>query len=148
MTHRWLLLLIAAGTVLVSPLAGEETDSEQVRRGHQLYLDYCGSCHGQYARGDGPLAEHLKVAPSDLTRISQRNDGEFPHERVAKSIDGRDETIAAHGSREMPIWGNALSAFSFSAPRGGGEVTVKRKIDDLVQYLSSIQEAGEPPPEP
>ena len=145
MIHRSILLLVAAGTILASPLAGEETDPGSAERGHQTYLSYCGSCHGRLARGDGPLAEHLKVAPSDLTRISQRSGGEFPSERVYKAIDGREETILAHGSREMPIWGEAFRAFSFSAPRGGGELTVRRKIDDLVQFLLSIQDAREPP---
>ncbi len=142
---RSILLLLAAATILASPLAGEEADPERVRLGNKIYLAYCGSCHGQLARGDGPLAEHLKVAPSDLTRISQRNDGEFPYERIYKIIDGREESILAHGSREMPIWGEAFRAFSFSAPRGGGELTVRRKIEDLIQFLISIQDPYEKP---
>ncbi len=91
------------------------------------------------------MAEHLKVPPSDLTRISQRNDGEFPYEKVYQAIDGREEAILAHGTREMPIWGEVFRAFSFSDPKGPGEVTVRQKIDDLIQFLLSIQDPDERP---
>lgn len=145
MTHRSILLLIVAGTILASPLAGEEADPKRAQLGNKLYIGYCGSCHGRLAQGDGPVAEYLKIPPSDLTRISQRNGGEFPYERVYKTIDGREESILAHGSREMPIWGEAFRTFSFSAPRGGGELTVRRKIEDLIHFLQSIQDPYEKP---
>ena len=145
MTYRSILFLLAVGTLLALPLAGEEADSERARLGYTTYLGYCASCHGQTARGDGPVAEHLKVPPSDLTRISQRHDGEFPSERIYKAIDGREDAILAHGSREMPIWGEVFRAFSFSDPSGPGEMTVKRTIDDLIQFLLSIQDPYEKP---
>ena len=53
----------------------------------------------------GPAAKALTKAPADLTRISARNGGQFPEVRVKRYIEGADE-IAAHGSRDMPIWGS------------------------------------------
>ena len=50
------------------------------------------------------LASVLKVPPADLTTLARRNGGYFPLTAVSEIIDGRT-LIAAHGTREMPIWG-------------------------------------------
>jgi hypothetical protein len=55
-------------------------------------------------QGDGRLARSLNIAPADLTRIAKANGGEFPFAKVAEIIDGR-AIVAAHGQREMPVWG-------------------------------------------
>ena len=55
---------------------------------------------------------------------------------VASVIDGRFE-IAAHGSRDMPIWGARLRD---ELPEGGlSEEIVRGQITMLVDYLKSIQ---------
>jgi len=41
----------------------------------------------------------------DLTSIAKRNGGVFPVDRVMMNIDGR-AMPRAHGTSEMPIWGN------------------------------------------
>ena len=69
--------------------------------GSRLFRTHCASCHGIDARGTGPIAGHMRRAPSDLTQYTQRNGGVFPSERVYRIIDGRD--IPSHGEREMPI---------------------------------------------
>src|ERR1041384_7326048 len=51
-------------------------------------------------KGDGPLGDELLKRPSDLTRLSRRNGGEFPYWRVFAVIDGRG-TVPAHGERDM-----------------------------------------------
>ena len=73
----------------------------------ELYQIHCASCHGTGGKGDGPAAEALKHVPPDLTTISRRNGGQFPAFRIGHIIDGQ-ETILAHGTREMPIWGDLL----------------------------------------
>ena len=60
-------------------------------------------CHGLTA-GHRPAAKALAKVPADLTRISARNNGTFPGVRV-RYIEGSDE-IAAHGTRDMPMWGS------------------------------------------
>ena len=82
------------------PESGRLIESVQ---GPELYRAYCASCHGPEGRGDGPAASSLKNVP-DLTRIAARNGGVFPSALVQHIIAG-DNQIAAHGSRQMPVWG-------------------------------------------
>jgi len=72
------------------------------------YLLAYTACHGTAGRGDGPVAEHLKAVPSDLTVLAKNNDGVFPFVKIFHVIDGR-QIIGGHGSREMPIWGQRFS---------------------------------------
>lgn len=101
--------------------------------GAQLFKDYCASCHGAAARGDGPVAAHLRKAPPDLTQYSARNAGVFPSERLRQIIDGTG--IGAHGTREMPVWGDAFRA----AREGLSAEAAERRIDAIVRYLGLIQ---------
>jgi hypothetical protein len=50
--------------------------------GKQTYMQYCASCHGPDARGNGPAAFVLKTPPPDLTTLAKRHDGKFPYEYV------------------------------------------------------------------
>lgn len=40
--------------------------TEAVARGATLYAAYCGGCHGPQGRGDGPVADVIKLHPADL----------------------------------------------------------------------------------
>jgi mono/diheme cytochrome c family protein len=46
--------------------------------GKGLYREFCAVCHGVNLKGDGPAAEALKQAPTDLTTIAKRNGRRFP----------------------------------------------------------------------
>jgi mono/diheme cytochrome c family protein len=120
---------------VVADLTAQTTGAEAAARGKVTYRIYCRNCHGAEATGDGPLAELLTVAPSDLTRITARHDGEFPEEWMKRVIDGR-EVVRGHGMREMPVWG-----LSFRDPSNPGnqEEEVGARIDQLIAYLKSIQ---------
>jgi mono/diheme cytochrome c family protein len=136
---RTLGLVVVALPVCLLALLGADsssTDAEMVERGAFVYEAYCRSCHGAKARGDGPMVEFLTVKPADLTRLARANDGEFPAEKTYRVIDGRDR-IRGHGIDRMPIWG-----LSFQEPGSdvNQEYEVRRKIDQLVHYLSTIQE--------
>jgi mono/diheme cytochrome c family protein len=102
--------------------------------GAQLFRTYCATCHGTSGRGNGPIAEHLRRTPPDLTKYTARNGGVFPSERLRQIIDGRG--VAAHGDREMPVWGDAFR----SARDGLSPAAVKTRIDAIVRYLGAIQE--------
>ncbi len=107
--------------------------------GKGVYKSYCASCHGTVAKGDGPIAEYLRVEPTDLTSAARDNGGEFPFAEMVKVIDGR-QNVRAHGS-DMPIWGDV-----FREAEGGGEAEkVRQKIDGLAHFLWSIQ--AEVPPQ-
>jgi len=104
--------------------------------GEPVFLRNCAACHGSSGRGDGPVAGALRVAPSDLTRIAVRRGGSFPEGEIARTIDGRF-SVQAHGTREMPVWGERMGE---RIPEAGvSEEVVRGQISVLVEYLKSIQ---------
>jgi mono/diheme cytochrome c family protein len=129
-------LFIVIFVCLAGANAGEKADPMLAEMGAPYFERYCSSCHGVSGRGDGPVAELLSPRPADLTRIAARRDGKFPDGEVAKFIDGRFD-MSAHGSRDMPVWGDRLSE---NVPDAGvGESMTRGKIAVLVEYLKSIQ---------
>ena len=46
--------------------------------GAASFQQYCASCHGTDARGNGPAAAALRTRPADLTRIAARRGPEVP----------------------------------------------------------------------
>jgi len=102
--------------------------------GSYTYRTYCASCHGAKGKGDGPLAESLRFAPPDLSKIAERNQGEYPAEEVFQIIDGR-KPVPGHGGPDMPVWGDAFK----NAESGGGDEAVKAKIQALVDYIKTLQ---------
>jgi mono/diheme cytochrome c family protein len=117
---------------------------DRVDFGRREYLNKCAACHGASARGDGGVAGALRVPPTDLTTLSKRNGGVFPHDRVYRVIDGR-ESVQAHGTRDMPVWGNVLSAEGSGATKFNSDVPVDMGVEvririlSLVDYLNRIQ---------
>ena len=116
--------MLAGGAARPAPAQ----DLSGYQSGESLYRVHCASCHGVDGRGDGPVASSLKVEVPDLTRIARRQGGRFPAEQLRKIIDGRT-TLPPHGTRTMPVWGEAF----------GSEKQATRVVELLVQYLQSIQ---------
>jgi mono/diheme cytochrome c family protein len=102
-------------------------------KGPDLFRAHCAACHGEDARGGGPLASVLKTKPADLTALAKNNKGDFPAARVRKIIAG-DDVLNSHGSREMPIWGPIFH--QIESDQDFGNV----RLENLVKYLQSIQE--------
>ncbi len=100
--------------------------------GQAMFQLYCTPCHGKEGRGDGPAAKALKKVPADLTKISARNGGAFPTDKIRRFIQGQ-ETVASHGSREMPIWGGLFTGMD----RDAGMATIR--VASLADYVKSIQ---------
>lgn len=100
--------------------------------GETIFRNYCASCHGLGGEGDGPVTQALKVKPSKLTTLTQRNHGQFPAERVRRIVAG-DEVSAAHGSREMPIWGPMFHQIDYD--RDLGYV----RLQNVTEYLKTLQ---------
>jgi mono/diheme cytochrome c family protein len=101
--------------------------------GEEMYVSYCASCHGKEAKGNGPAAEALKVPPTDLTMLAKKNGGKYPALKVSSIIRGED-VVAAHGSRDMPIWGKLFWSIS-----GGSDAEVLQRVANLNHYLESQQ---------
>ncbi len=139
-----LVLAVMPTSALIS--VAQETPEEHpgflAAKGRVTYRTYCSNCHGKEGTGDGNLAEYLTVKPSDLTHISEANDGKFPQQEVHQIIDGR-KPVRGHGGGEMPVWGDVFqSSLAQDATASGetGEERAERKIRELVLYLESIQE--------
>jgi mono/diheme cytochrome c family protein len=103
--------------------------------GSALFETYCSSCHGRDAHGDGPIAESLKTRPPNLTQLARLNGGTFPAEQTRRVIDGREARVRAHGTIEMPVWGDA-----FIRREGLTDAAARARIDAIVRYLDAIQE--------
>lgn len=124
-----------AGAACTTPGTSERDIHEL--SGVEMYERLCSSCHGVSGRGDGPVASLIEVGVPDLTRIAQRDGGEFPTEDVRRTIDGRWDR-RAHGARDMPVWGWQLYD-STSLDDAAERARVESMIDRLVSYLRSIQ---------
>lgn len=132
--------LLGISLFLDSSIAQEKSRTEvatptmtPVAAGQETFRAYCASCHGVDARGGGPAAPSLKSRPTDLTQLSERNGGKFPSAMVESAIRG-NQFIPAHGSREMPVWGDAFRNVNRD------ETLVKIKIHNLALYIESLQE--------
>ena len=137
-----LLLALALGCVALTGATNESRWNQKEQfttlirsvKGPDLFRAYCASCHGLDAKGAGPADPALKTKAPDLTILARNNLGAFPALRVRQMITG-DEVVAAHGSREMPIWGPIFH--QIEEDQDFGNV----RLENLVKYLESIQSA-------
>ena len=135
-------LVVAAAFVATSVL-GAWTQQPEIKHvpikqtspasGKEMFANYCASCHGKDGKGDGPAAAALKVAPADLSMLSKKNGGKFPHDHVAATLRGETE-LSAHGSKEMPVWGPLFSRLSQGHP-----AEVQQRIANLTEYIQTLQ---------
>ena len=105
MTRSAVEWLIIAGLAAGFAAAAE---AEDVDIGKTEFQSSCASCHGADAKGNGPVSGQLKTPPSDLTLLARNNNGVFPTNAVYETIYG-SKSVAAHGTREMPIWGERFN---------------------------------------
>lgn len=104
--------------------------------GQQMYTTYCAVCHGADGTGNGPAASALKAPPVDLTTLSQKNGGVFPTDHMYSVLQfGMNNP--AHGSSEMPIWGDLLLTLHKTSP--DSEMMVHQRIVNLTRYLKEMQ---------
>ena len=131
MNSGWLVL----GLLAVGVLFGERSYASDGLPGRAAYFRYCGSCHGADGRGNGVVAGDMRTPPTDLTHLAKKNGGTFPYAQVRESIDGR-KRIAAHGSSEMPVWGQVFAGEkTYEQP----EAHATSQVHIITDYLSTIQ---------
>ena len=104
----------------------------------------CTVCHGDDGKGNGPILDYLKNAPADLTQIAARNGGRFPFQDVFDTIADVDSN-RAHGTSEMPVWGNRFNMEVIAVEGEFGSSTsrmpsARSRILELVFYLATIQQ--------
>lgn len=110
--------------------------------GQAEFRDHCAACHGLTGLGDGPIGQILKTPAPNLAQISQRNGGKFPFQRIYEIIDGR-AVLAAHGSRDMPLWGDRYVRDVKPVTPDQTEITktqVEQRILSLVYYIGTLQQ--------
>jgi mono/diheme cytochrome c family protein len=125
----WVVLAISVARPSMAGQTGGATLSE----GRALFMTHCASCHGPAGRGDGPSAGEFIRRPSDLTQFAKQNGGLFNGAAMQRVIDGR--TVKAHGTFEMPVWGDA-----FKWREGLSDAAIRARIEAIVTYVESIQE--------
>ncbi len=105
--------------------------------GEAAFGQYCATCHGASATGDGPLGELMTVNIPDLTQLAANNDGEFPMLKVIHTIDGRTG-LRAHGG-PMPVYGSLFKDDAMEAGTFASEVETRGRILSIAYYLEGLQ---------
>jgi len=152
MHHRSSFLAILVFIALVSiftasqatQTAAPSANQPQIKRvppaytdpssGEEMFHAYCASCHGQSGQGNGPAAPAMKTPPANLTLLAAKNGGKFPELEVAQAIKG-DSMTAAHGSKEMPVWGPVFLYLGHH-----DQAVMQLRVRNLTKYLDSLQQ--------
>ena len=103
--------------------------------GGRLFSSFCSACHGEDAKGHGPVASMFKTAVPDLTKLEARHNGYFPYYLVYQTIDGR-KIPPAHGTVKMPVFGNR---YAEDRTDEMGQRIAHGRIFELIVYLQSLQ---------
>ncbi len=134
------IVLAAAFTACVFTAAASDkivkkvtTSQTSPSSGQEMFRSYCSSCHGVDGKGNGPAASALRKTPADLTILAARNNGKFPELHVYSTIQG-DSDFPAHGSKDMPVWGNVFQTMSH-----GSQPEVQMRISNLVHFIKEMQ---------
>ncbi len=127
------MIALAAMLFVAPPALAAGND---VADGHRYFVRYCASCHGTEGLGDGPVAKSLATPPANLRMLGDKYGMPLPAHRISELIDGRD-TARAHGSHEMPVWGEKL----YEMGQGErGEYGIGEVIGKIIAYLDTIQD--------
>ncbi len=139
--NHWAALIVIIAMAMIA--FGQETKTEvkhvaikptSAASGQEMYKGYCAVCHGTIGKGDGPAASALKVPPPDLSTLAAKNGGKYPALKVSAVIRG-ENIPAAHGSKDMPMWGNLFWQMS-----GGHASEVQQRVSNLNKYIESLQQ--------
>jgi copper transport protein len=96
----------------------ESRPAAPLERGRELYQANCTQCHGETARGDGPLAPALNPRPVDLTvHVPLHSDQEL-HDWIANGIP----------RTAMPAWKDQFS---------------EAEIQAIINYLRQVAEQAQ-----
>jgi mono/diheme cytochrome c family protein len=136
----WFIFVVAVASAGASGKTAEQSARLESRPlamdslgGTDSFRFYCAPCHGRTGAGDGPVALALRVPPSDLTTLAERNGGTFPNERLRAFVTGNGRPVAAHGDTEMPVWGAAFRALDRSEARAQVRITA------IVNHIAALQ---------
>jgi mono/diheme cytochrome c family protein len=131
---------VMGGILMLAYAGGSAADDT----GKREYDNNCAVCHGAMGKGDGPYAGIVDTRIPDITTLQKANNGVFPYDRVYQTIDGRMD-VKAHGTRDMPIWGNEYNAkaaeyYSDYVRQYNAEGFVRGRLLALVNYIYMMQD--------
>lgn len=106
---------LRAGRELVSPVAGQKT---AFTRGAVVFANFCETCHGPAAKGDGRVAQRGFPAPPSLLapKAVQMPDGQMFH-------------VLTYGQGNMPSYAGQVDRVDRWA---------------VIEYVRMLQQAGKP----
>lgn len=119
------LLALVAAVASAQSLQYVELRARPTVNGAVLYQEYCASCHGATAHGNGPAATLVKQPVPDLTLIARR-DGDFDLWHVRLHI------LEARGHTAMPDWESAIS-------RSHSDHRTMLIVYNLAKHLEEVQ---------
>jgi len=96
---------------------------------------HCVVCHGSEGRGDGEMSKVLVKPPTNLTQLTQTNDGRFPFWQVYAIIGGAASVIG-HQPFEMPGFWKRFHA----EEKRDSLLSAEMRILVLTHYIESLQE--------
>lgn len=134
-----LAISLGAGFVAFAQTPTKKPPKANLAAGKELFHQHCSLCHGEDAKGHGSwydpnsIEPERRVPPADLTVLSERNGGKFPEDRVRNSIYSKGG-IPAHGTPEMPAWGDVFYSMKSDPKR------LEQRVRDLTAYIESLQE--------
>ncbi len=140
MNKSWCRVLVLGALVWEVQAVSLAQTGTRLDPGKREFEVRCASCHGLTGKGNGTITDLLRRSPPDLTQLAKSNGGILPMERLYQSILG--ESVAAHGSRDMPVWGTVYRA---DAAGYYGEVPydpegyVRGRVLSLLEYISRLQ---------
>lgn len=135
MRKKTVLSALAGLGVLAACMQAEMPQPDE---GRMLYADNCAQCHGASGQGNGPWADGMVPAPSNLVTLAAGNGGVFPRAAVLSTIDGYHR--ADLPGQQMPEFGLLLEGPTVPVDTGDGVMTpTPRPLAALLTYLESIQ---------
>jgi mono/diheme cytochrome c family protein len=130
--------LAVGASFAIADAALAADDTMQLKVGKEQYTKYCATCHGPSGTGqDGVASRLFTKQPTNLTLLAKNHGGKFPMMEVVNIVKG-DQPVAAHGTREMPVWGDILGKPLEEGMYG--QDAEDAKLLNIGKYLESIQQ--------
>jgi len=108
------------GDPLLEAIRAEEREGDLSyieSQGRHVFVQYCVTCHGDEAKGDGQNASNLDPPPPDMTASKNLQDAAYIRKVIVEGSAGLGRAPLS------PPWGRSLSP---------------QEIDDLVAYCQSL----------
>jgi mono/diheme cytochrome c family protein len=131
-----IFLALAAGGGLALTIAACAPEAKQT--GAALdFAENCTACHGPAGRGNGPVAVGMTPPPSDLTMLSQENEGVFPKARVMGQLVGY---TMGRSDTHMPVFEELRSGPVVMFDDGSGDpVATPARLVAMADYIQTLQ---------